>query len=202
MNEMRGRLIKFWSFIRKNGATILTVGFLLLLLLSPDAKAWVLQQVLRTGLFNASIERKAAEEKVNATTDFEFSGADNNIRSTSELRGKVLFINFWASWCPPCRAEFPSVEAFYQSVKDNPDVFFLTINEDVDNARASDFLKKGNYTIPLYKVRSIVPENLYNGTLPTSIVLDKQGNIRYRHEGFANYSSATFLQQIESLTRE
>jgi thiol-disulfide isomerase/thioredoxin len=202
MNERRSRLTKYWGFIRKNGVTILAVGFLLLMLLSPNTKAWVLQQVLRTGLFNASIEQKSAEERVNSTTDFDFSGADNIIRNTSELRGKVLFINFWASWCPPCRAEFPSVEAFYRNVKDNPDVFFLTINEDVDNARATEFLKKGNYTIPLYKVRSMVPEALYKGTLPTSIVLDKQGNISYRHEGFANYSSTTFLQQIESLTRE
>lgn len=202
MDQRQGGKNKIWYYTRKNGATILAVGFLLLMLLSPDAKAWVLQQILRTGLFNAKIALKSSEAKKASTTDFDFSGSDAIVRNTSALRGRVVFINFWASWCPPCRAEFPSIEAFYRNIKDNPGVFFLTINEDVDNARASDFFKKGNYTIPLYKVRSIVPETLYNGTLPTSIVLDKQGNIRYRHEGFANYSSATFLQQIESLTRE
>ncbi|WP_313261610.1 TlpA disulfide reductase family protein [Sphingobacterium sp.] len=60
----------------------------------------------------------------------EFCDEKGNIQNTSSLRGKVVLISFWASWCPPCQAEFPSIETLYSKFKNNPDVFFLTINQD------------------------------------------------------------------------
>ena len=114
----------------------------------------------------------------------------------------MVFINFWASWCPPCRAEFPSIEKLYTKFKDHPKVFFLTINEDEDPAMAHAYLKDENSSIPFFKVTGNVPNVIYKGALPTTVVLDKKGNIRFHHEGFADYSSDKFMKQIEDMIKE
>ena len=114
----------------------------------------------------------------------------------------MVFINFWASWCPPCRAEFPSIEALYTQLKDNPDVFFLTINKDSDPAAGKAYLDKEGFSIPMFRSNGNVPGEIYSGTLPTTIVLDKNGEIRFHHTGIANYASDKFVKQIEKLSGE
>jgi thiol-disulfide isomerase/thioredoxin len=194
--------ISMWKYIKENLTTILLGLFVVLMIVSPGVKSWVLQQLMRTGLFNAKIENKVSDTTRVKPADFDFANINDRKQNTSTLRGKVVFVNFWASWCPPCRAELPSIQAFYDKFKNNPDFFVLTISEDDDLSIAGQFLEKQHFTIPLYKAISKVPDLLYTGTLPTTIILDKQGNVRYKHEGFANYSSDNFLKQMEDLMNE
>ncbi|QNL52185.1 TlpA family protein disulfide reductase [Olivibacter sp. SDN3] len=193
---------KFWQFIRKNGFSTLMGIFIVVLLVSPDAKSFMLQQLMRTGVFNASIDKKGSATSTHSDNDFDFVDHKGNVQSTASLRGKVVFINFWASWCPPCRAEFPSIERLYSRFKDNPNMFFLTINEDTDLSAGYDYLKKENYSVPFYRTNSKVPSDIYSGALPTTIVLDKAGKVRFHHAGFANYGSDKFVKQIEELIKE
>lgn len=177
-------------------------AFIVLMLVSPDAKAWVLRQLMTTGIFNAKIDEKNASVTDRRVIDFEFTDDQGNVHHTASLRGKVVFINFWASWCPPCRAEFPSIQALYSRFKDNPGIFFLMINEDNDLAAAKTYLEKENLSVPFFKARHPVPGEIYTGTLPTTVVLDKNGQARFRHEGFASYQSEKFIKQIEELMLE
>lgn len=193
---------KVWQYIKKNGFTILMVIFGGAMFVSPDAKSFVLRQLMATGIFNASIDKKDAGTASQANTDFDFMDEKGNVQNTSSLRGKVVFINFWASWCPPCRAEFPSIEKLYSTFKDNPDIFFLTINEDKDPATGRAYLEKEKFSVPMYQSNSNVPAEVYSGALPTTVVLDKNGKIRYRNTGFANYASDKFMKQIEDMLRE
>lgn len=190
------------QFLRKNLFTILMTAAILILLLNPNAKSWFLQQLMHTGLFNAKITNKSPEPAVVPADDFSFESENGSVQSTSALRGKVVFINFWASWCPPCRAEFPSIEKLYVKLKGNPNIFFLMINEDTNLSAANAYLHQESYTIPYYKANSNVPIEIYKGSLPTTVVLDKKGNIRFHHTGFANYSSKKFVKQIEDLLLE
>ena len=179
------------------------IVFIGIMFVSPDAKSWVLRQLMVTGIFNANIPEKRTIINGVSDVDFNFADETGNIQSTSALRGKVVFINFWASWCPPCRAEFPSIERLYSRFKNNPNVFFLTINEDDDLVKAKAYLNKEKYTIPLYTSRGhVVPKEVYSGALPTTVVLDKNGNIRLHHTGLANYASNKFIKQIEELISE
>lgn len=192
----------FWTFIRKNGLNIAMGIVVVILLVSPDAKAWTLKQLMRTGLFNASIEETYTGSPDASSLDFQFEDENGEVRRLSSLEGKVVFINFWASWCPPCRAEFPSIASFYGEYGSHPDVFFLLINEDREHAASTNYLDQEGYEFPVYRSRGPVPEEIYTGTLPTTIVLDKKGRIRMHHTGFANYSSRKFLEQIEALIAE
>ncbi|MGK9120377.1 MULTISPECIES: TlpA disulfide reductase family protein [Sphingobacteriaceae] len=193
---------KFWQFVRKNAFSILIGIIALTMLISPGAKSMVLRQLMLTGLFNASIDQKSSDATDQSIVDFDFEDDKGRIQNTSSLRGKVVFINFWASWCPPCRAEFPSIEKLYANFKEHPAIFFLTINEDKDLATAYTYLKREKYSIPIYRAKGNVPASIYAGTLPTTVVLDKNGKIRFHHTGFANYASDKFNKQLEELIQE
>lgn len=192
---------KAQHFIRKNGFSILIALIIVILFVSPEAKSWTIRQLMRTGIYNVRIEKEATALP-QMSAGFDFEDEKRVIQNTSSLNGKVVFINFWASWCPPCRAEFPSIETLYATFKDNPDIFFLMINEDGDWSSGREYLQKKGYVSPMYKIKSAAPVNIYNGTLPTTLILDKTGKVVFRHEGFASYASPAFIKQIHMLIKE
>ncbi|WP_312398641.1 TlpA disulfide reductase family protein [Chryseobacterium sp.] len=158
-----------------------------------------MKQIVSTGLLNSKIEDKAHSFTV---TDFNMKDIDGKSISTQDFRGKVVFINFWASWCPPCRAEFPSIQKMYEKYKDNQNVEFLTINLDDDVNAGKKFLEKNKYSIPFWVSNGNIPQEIYNGSLPTTVILDKNGKIRLKHTGMADYSKDSFYQQLEKLIKE
>ncbi|MCC8409971.1 TlpA family protein disulfide reductase [Mucilaginibacter sp. UR6-1] len=189
------------QFFRKNGLFLLMLSGMLVLLVSPTAKSWFLRQLLRTGMFNASISDKKPESSARQIIDFLYRDENGRTQHIANYKGKVVLINFWASWCPPCRAEFPSVQSLYNKLKDDPDIIFLTFNEDENLSAARTFLDNEGYTVPFLKVLNGVPEAVFTGTLPTTVILDKTGSIRYHHEGMSNYDAADFIEQIKLLAR-
>ncbi|MCQ4139146.1 TlpA disulfide reductase family protein [Chryseobacterium sp. EO14] len=192
---------KFPLWIRKNWSTVIMIAVLILLWVNPDAKAWVMRQMISTGLFNSKIEEKTEESSL-VPPNFSLRTENGEITETSQLRGKVVFINFWASWCPPCRAEFPSVQKFYDAYKTNQNLVFLTVNLDDELILGKNYLQKEKFTIPFLVPSSSIPKELYSGSIPTTIVLDKTGKIRMHHSGMADYSKASFYQEIEALLKE
>ncbi|MCW2263477.1 MULTISPECIES: TlpA family protein disulfide reductase [Sphingobacterium] len=201
-SKEQSRANRFWQYLKKNIFTVLMVIIIGAMLFSPDTKSFVLRQLMVTGIFNASIDKKDGHATSQINTDFEFVDEKGNVQNTSSLRGKVVFINFWASWCPPCRAEFPSIEVLYSKFKNNPNVFFLTINEGSDLSLAKAYLNNEKFTIPFYQSSGNVPSEIFAGSLPTTVILDKNGKIRFHETGFANYASDKFVKQMEELIRE
>jgi thiol-disulfide isomerase/thioredoxin len=179
---------------------VLLIGLLLLLVLNPDAKSWMLRQLVSVGLFRAEIDHdKSKRAASDATAAFSFTDQNGNTVSVSELKGKVVFINFWASWCPPCRAEMPSMNAMYNKLKDDNRFVFVFINEDDNLATAKKYLQSKQLTLPLFTHSGAISPQIFNGVLPTTTVLDKQGNIVMMHEGMANYNTDNFLKQLRGL---
>lgn len=181
------------KYFIKNWSTILWGMALLIVLFNPGAKAWVLRQVMRTGLFNAKIKQQAG----GAVAPFTYLD-EGVVANVEALRGKVVFINFGASWCPPCRAELPTVVALYERLKDHPDVKFLFFGEDNDAAAARKFLQG----LPMVRNNGDIPRSIYKGTLPTTVILDKRGAVRYHHEGLADFGTEGFANQLIALTKE
>ena len=196
--------LKTW--LKKNGFTAVLIAFIALMIFSPDTKAWFLRQIASTGLMNSKIETKENSAEISEKTSAAvFSVTDissGNQISTAELKGKVVFINFWASWCPPCRAEFPSIQKFYEKYKSNNQVVFLTVNLDDNPELGKKYLAKENFSIPFLVPSSEIPKEIFSGSLPTTVVLDKNGAIRLHHQGVADYSTKTFYQQIDGLISE
>lgn len=190
--------LKKW--FRNNWSTAILAILFIILLVNPDAKAWLMRQVASTGLLNSGISEPEHQETV-TYSNFTLKDDSGRLIDVSELKGKVVFMNFWASWCPPCRAEFPSVQKFYEKYKSNPDIVFLTINLDDDSAAGKAYLKQKGFTVPFITPASSIPREIYDGSLPTTIVLDKRGAIRLRHTGLADYSKDSFYNDMDALLK-
>ena len=187
------------SFILK-AVKYIIFGLLLVLLFRPNAKAWLLQQFMAVGLFKAEMTTEEALTRI-STDDVAFSFRDvkGNIRSTKSLEGKVVFVNFWATWCPPCRAEMPALNELYNKFKDDERLVFLFINEDNDPLKASAYLRSNGFEMPMVTSEGSLSPAIYRGTLPTTVVINKYGKMVYRHEGLAQYNTTTFVNQLKSL---
>lgn len=116
-----------------------------------------------------------------------------------ELKGKVVYLDFWASWCAPCKASFPAINGWYQQLSGRG---FVVLGVSVDD-RASDmeaFLKKNLVSFPVVRDAShnlVAAANV--GTMPTSFLIDRNGFIRHVHSGFHKRDEAALLAQINAL---
>lgn len=189
---------KLIRIVKAQWLNALLIAFVLLMFFNPDAKAWMLQRLFSVGLFKAEIKKDAAKNE-SPNRSFLFTNAEGRTMSTADLKGKVVLVNFWASWCAPCRAEMPSLEALYKKLGKDDRYVFLFINEDDDRSKAIAYLKKDKLTIPFYTSSGNLPDAIFSGTLPTTIILDKEGKIVFKHEGVANYNTASFLKQLQEL---
>ncbi len=173
--------------------------------MNKDAKAWTMRQILSTGIFNPKIEEQneTSTEKIEEKSENLIVKNENDeIIQTSDLKGKVVFINFWASWCPPCRAEFPSIQKFYNEYKNHKNLVFLTVNLDDDPSAGKMYLRKEKFSIPFLTPSGSISEKYFNGSLPTTVILDKSGKIRMQHNGMADYSKNSFYEEINRLLNE
>lgn len=199
-------MANFKTWIKKNWSTVLLVLVFIVLLVNKDAKTWLMRQIVSTGILNSDIatetKTKDHNEVPEAIVDFKVRKEDGTEVSTANLKGKVVFINFWASWCPPCRAEFPSIQKFYEKYKSNPDLVFLIVNLDDNPELGKAYLNDKNFTLPFLVPAGDIPTQYFSGSLPTTVVLDKNGQIQLHHQGMADYSKESFYEQINELLKK
>lgn len=121
----------------------------------------------------------------------------------AQLRGKVVFINFWATWCPPCREEMPSIEALHLELLKNEAFRMITIiYKDEDNA-AADYMRANGYTFPLFSDSNGISAKRYGVTgVPETYLIDKKGVLRKRVIGPADWNSSEVKAYINSLLSE
>jgi thiol-disulfide isomerase/thioredoxin len=115
--------------------------------------------------------------------DFKLKDLNGKDVSLSDYRGKKVFLNFWASWCPPCKAEMPEMEKLYQETKDS-DLVILTVNLGEDKSIVQKFINDNRYDFPvLLDTDNVVASKYQVVSIPTSFFIDKEGNITYKHIG-------------------
>ncbi len=116
----------------------------------------------------------------------------------SDFRGKPVFLNFWATWCTPCLAEMPGIENLYNAV-DNNEVQFVLVAIDDDFNKALAFKQRKNYNFPIYRIAGTIPSALKSDEVPTTYVLDGNGNIKMKHSGMAEYDNPKFISYLNEL---
>ncbi len=115
--------------------------------------------------------------------DFTLKTLAGETVSLSDFRGKVVLVNFWASWCPPCVAELPTIHQFYQTHQADGFVV-LAVNAQENYGTVSGFINQHAYTFPVLLDPDSAAANAYGiRALPTSFILDKNGGIQYVHRG-------------------
>lgn len=115
--------------------------------------------------------------------DFKLKDLNGNEVSLSDYKGKKVFLNFWATWCSPCRSEMPEMEKLYQETK-NSDLIILAVNLDEDKETVQKFMSSNKYNFPvLLDTDNIVASKYRIVSIPTSFFIDKEGNIADKHIG-------------------
>ncbi|WP_416240394.1 TlpA family protein disulfide reductase [Marinobacter sp. F3R08] len=144
-----------------------------------------------------------AAEAINVPApDFTLESRSGENLRLEEHRGEVVMLNFWASWCGPCRQEMPLMDELYSQYKDLG-FTILAVNVDENRAEAHRFLEKVpvNYPI-LYDPESSVSELYEVQAMPTTVMIDRDGNARYLHYGYQPGYEDDYEQQIRELVRE
>ena len=113
-----------------------------------------------------------------------------------ELKGKPIFINYWASWCPPCIAEMPSVQNLYDNYKDK--VHFIFINNENPSV-VEEFMEKNNYSLPTHNFMGGVTELFEISTLPTTIIINPQGRKIMQKTGAAKWDSNKMFTMFDEM---
>ncbi|WP_183559248.1 TlpA family protein disulfide reductase [Mucilaginibacter sp. SP1R1] len=164
-----------------------------IMIINPNAKSLLIRGLMSVGFFQPEIPDPASKKAHANSVNISFRDTKGTIINTADLKGKVIFINFWATWCPPCIAEMPSVNQLYTKFKNNPNVAFITVDVDNDFAKANSFMQKHHYNLPVYTLATPVPDSIMGGTIPTTLIFNKNGELVYKHTGAADYNSDKFV---------
>jgi thiol-disulfide isomerase/thioredoxin len=144
----------------------------------------------------------ASEQIQGPAPDFALkSNSGSNLR-LSELRGEVVMINFWASWCGPCRQEMPLLNEIHQRYK--PLGFtVLGVNVEEDSNQAKALLKQVPVSFPILFDNDSTVSKLYDvSAMPSTVLIDRDGNMRYLHRGYKPGYEQEYAQQVRALVRE
>lgn len=177
-------------------ANVFLVFFLVIIIFSPAAKGWVLARVISTGLFRPDprqTDALATDIVMNIRT------ASGELLNTDQFRGKTIFVNLWASWCPPCRAEMSSLNELYLEMKNDTGIVFVFISEDENQEKAKQYLAANDFNLPVFTLAESLPSSVYTGKLPTTLVINPEGKLVYRHEQMADYNTAKFKKYLRTL---
>jgi peroxiredoxin len=122
--------------------------------------------------------------------------------SLAQYKGQVVMLNFWASWCGPCRLEMPLLESIYK--KYNKMGFtMLGVNVEPNSSAANDWLKATPVSFPILYDRDSKVSKLYDvAGMPSTVIIDRNGKVRVLHRGYKPGDENEYLDSIRSLIRE
>lgn len=134
---------------------------------------------------------------------FEYRSLDGKLHRLSELRGKVVLINFWGTWCAGCVEEMPTLQRLYDSYRSDPRVAFVIVSErdSADNVKA--FVAKNHLTLPIYYIGSDTPAKpLAHSAWPSTYFVSPDGVVRGVYAGGGDWSDPSVRKYIDHLQQE
>jgi len=145
-------------------------------------------------------QTESGVDKGQAASDFTLTNMQGQQVTLSSLQGQVVVLNFWATWCPPCIEEMPSMEMLYRKYKDQGLVILAVNTEEDGKELVENFLKKTPYSFPILLDPEADVQNQFNiFRLPETVVIDRNGIVADRVVGAIDWTGERAVQLIESL---
>jgi len=192
------RLKKYWSKRSLFGRiTDLLFYLLIILMIIPGSRKTVATTINKVALLRPQIFKKEIQGILKANDyNWKLVTPDGTLLEFEELTGKVVFLNYWATWCPPCRAEMPNIQRLYEEYGDRVE-FILVTQEDPVNVQS--FLEDKGYSLPFVRSASNPPTLLQSSSLPTTFVINKQGEIVFKKTGAFKWDSKKTFALFDDL---
>lgn len=186
--------LKSWGIIGVVFLTLYLTG------LHTEVAAVAQRMILKTGLMSPDVEAKPeGDDEVDYS--FQLKNLNGEVVSMETFKGKVIFLNLWATWCPPCIAEMPDIQNLYDKIE-NEDIVFVMLSIDSSEDKAKKFIERKGFTLPTYMAASRVPDMFRVPSIPTTFVINKEGKVVSKNVGMANYNKKSFQEFLEGLATE
>ena len=184
------------TWLKKRKWDIVFVAFIGLMFI-PSLRMPVISTIQR--LFAGSPSEIALENQKSVSSfDWILLDLEGKQHNFSSAHGKITIVNMWATWCPPCVAEMPSLQKLYDKYGDQLAFYFVS-NENP--SILNKFLKAKEYTFPVYIPASNYPKEFESNSLPTTYVLDQEGKIIMEEVGAHDWYSDSFLEKIDEMLK-
>ncbi|WP_439182913.1 TlpA family protein disulfide reductase [Carboxylicivirga taeanensis] len=170
---------------------------LLVAMLFPASRKIVSSTIIRYSMFQP---RETKEVSYLNDTDYNWhvESMDGELLELSSLKGKVIFINFWATWCPPCIAEMPSIQRLYDEYQD--DMAFIIVSQE-SKSTLRNFIDQKGYTFPVYMLRSRQPDVFSSRSIPASFLISPKGQVMMKKQGAARWDGDNVKELIEKMLK-
>jgi len=130
--------------------------------------------------------------------NWKLQNSKGQIFNLEEAKGKVLVINFWATWCPPCIAEMPSFQSLYDNYKDEGDLLFVFVTQE-DKKVVEAFMNRKGYNLPYYLPLTDYPKAFNITSIPRTFIIDKVGKIVLDKSGVADWDGENMTGILDRL---
>lgn len=131
--------------------------------------------------------------------DIELKGINVPSTNLKTFKNKPIFLNFWGTWCPPCRKEWPTIQKLYDSRKGNVDFILIAMNDKEEDVKK--FLKDNNYSVPVYIAQSPISEKILPKVFPTTFLIDQHGRIIIKEDAYRDWNTETVHQFIDNIIK-
>ena len=182
------------NFVKKNILNMIVIAFIAVLFIFPEVKLKLKDLFFPIATIENAVTLKDSD------LDIQLKGInipDTNLKS---LKGdKLIFLNFWGTWCPPCREEWPTIQKLYDGKKNKVDFVLIAMQDQEADVRK--FLEKYGYTVPVYIAQSPISNNVLPKVFPTTFLLDKNGRILLKEDASKDWNSKTVNEFIDNFTK-
>ncbi|MCE2894211.1 MAG: TlpA family protein disulfide reductase [Flammeovirgaceae bacterium] len=156
--------------------------------------------ILKTGLLDAEVDVSRSEI---FNYDFTIKDLAGNKFSFGQYKSKVVFVNLWATWCGPCRAEMAGIQKLYSSIaSDSISFVMLSLDRDTDQEKVVKYVNTKGFTFPVYLPSGRLTEQLSVPSIPTTFVIGKDGRIVAKEVGTTNFNTDKFKKFLKQLKEE
>ena len=181
--------------LRSWGILVAIYGFLYFTGLHLPVISAIQSGLLSTGILNAKIKDKNWGE---ADFNFQLKDETGKLANLEDFKGKTIFLNFWATWCAPCIAEMPNINALHQKLSTDK-IQFVMISVDEDFDKAKEFVNKKGYDLPVFAMTSQRPQVFQNRSIPVTYIISPEGQVVFKETGLNNYNNQSFIEYINTL---
>lgn len=136
-----------------------------------------------------------------AGAGFKMVDLDGKTVAFESLQGQVIFLNIWATWCPPCIAEMPNIQKLYDKVGSDKIAFVMLSVDEGGRAKVKKFIDRKGYTFPVYLPASQFPQEFYSNAIPTTFIISPEGKIVAKQEGMAEYDTKEVREYLQGLAK-